>query len=464
MKLKLSDLWRIDGTIGRREYLFLGTLLFALKFAVDWFISERIFHRAWSPLDYIQTSRWLYSDRGNLPASFLPTVLAVSVPFAWAGFALTLRRARDAAVTPLVAIFFFVPFLKFLLFAGLLLIESRPGLSPPPLPASRMLDRLIPRSALGSAIVATLLSLVLAIVGTYLSTNVLKDYGFALFVGLPACMGFVASIIHGWHEPRSLGACFMVSFATLLVGACVLLGLAVEGVICLIMAAPLAIVMAMIGAGAGYFVQRQRWRRIEPSSALCIGLALAPFLMIVEDAAPLAAPVFKVVTSVDIDAPPERVWQHVITFPELPPPTDLVFKLGIAYPIRARIEGTGVGAVRKCEFSTGPFVEPITVWDEPRLLKFSVTHNPAPMAEWTPYRAIHPPHLDGFLASNGGQFHLIPLPGGRTRLEGTTWYLHHMQPAAYWQLFSDSLIHRIHLRVLRHVKTLAEAKPEPARI
>jgi hypothetical protein len=168
----------------------------------------------------------------------------------------------------------------------------------------------------------------------------------------------------------------------------------------------------------------------------------------------------KVVSSIEVNAPVERVWKHVVAFAELPPPDEALFKLGIAYPIRAEINGCGPGAVRHCVFSTGPFVEPIEVWDEPRLLKFSVTENPEPMQEWTPYRDVHPPHLNGFLVSRQGQFLLTPLPDGRTRLEGTTWYHHSLWPANYWQLWSDFIIHKIHLRVLRHVKQLAET-PTP---
>jgi hypothetical protein len=55
-----------------------------------------------------------------------------------------------------------------------------------------------------------------------------------------------------------------------------------------------------------------------------------------------------------------------------------------------------------------------------------------------------------------GQFQLTPLPGGRTRLNGTTWYHHTMWPVKYWQIWSDQIIHAIHRRVLHHVKELAE--------
>ncbi|HEV2033924.1 MAG TPA: hypothetical protein VGU71_06965 [Candidatus Dormibacteraeota bacterium] len=33
-----------------------------------------------------------------------------------------------------------------------------------------------------------------------------------------------------------------------------------------------------------------------------------------------------------------------------------------------------------------------------------------------------------------------------------------MWPAAYWQLWSDDIIHRIHLRVLRHIQREAEKR------
>jgi hypothetical protein len=135
----------------------------------------------------------------------------------------------------------------------------------------------------------------------------------------------------------------------------------------------------------------------------------------------------------------------------------MLFRAGIAYPIRAQITGQGPGAVRNCIFSTGPFVEPIEIWDEPRLLRFGVTANPAPMQEWTPYAHIEPPHLHGYFVSEKGQFLLTPLAGGRTRLEGTTWYRHTMWPAAYWHLWSDYIIHRIHLRVLNHIREEVES-------
>jgi hypothetical protein len=123
-----------------------------------------------------------------------------------------------------------------------------------------------------------------------------------------------------------------------------------------------------------------------------------------------------------------------------------------------------VGATRYCIFSTGTFVEPITVWDRPRRLAFDVTDQPHTMKELSPYRNVHAPHLlNGTLRSRRGEFRLIELPGGRTRLEGRTWYEFGMYPQPYWTVWSDSIIHAIHLRVLDHIRTLSEASAIDAR-
>ena len=78
------------------------------------------------------------------------------------------------------------------------------------------------------------------------------------------------------------------------------------------------------------------------------------------------------------------------------------------------------------------------------------------MHKWSPWGDVHPKHLAGYMVSKQGQFQLTRLPGNRTLLQGTTWYQHGLWPAAYWRWWSDAILHRIHLRVLTHIRTLAE--------
>jgi len=66
------------------------------------------------------------------------------------------------------------------------------------------------------------------------------------------------------------------------------------------------------------------------------------------------------------------------------------------------------------------------------------------------------PHLKGFFQTTRGEFRLVPLPGGRTRLEGRTWYTLRMHPQGYWTILADLIVHRIHDRVLDHIRRDAE--------
>jgi hypothetical protein len=74
---------------------------------------------------------------------------------------------------------------------------------------------------------------------------------------------------------------------------------------------------------------------------------------------------------------------------------------------------------------------------------------------------VVPAHIAGhYLRSEKGEFLLETLPDGKTRLIGTTWYRLQFWPTAYWQNWSDYVIHRIHLRVLTHIKALAEGSSQ----
>jgi uncharacterized membrane protein YhaH (DUF805 family) len=459
MKLKFSDLRHWEGQIDRAPFLLWAVLLFAVKSCLDRLALGLVFHRDWSPFSYFEkVMPW---PAGLTPArnpGEFALLLALALPFLWLGLVLCVKRLRSAALPLSWAVFFVIPILKWFLFLLLALVPPRP--SPAAVTtlaedAGQGWSRWFPESTFASAALAVALSALLGLGAMVLSTQLLKQYGWGIFVGAPFCLGFLAALIHGTRHRRTLSDSLVVALAAVaLAGGAVLL-LAFEGAICLVMAAPLAALLALIGACLGHAVQASRWQRLSPQ-LYCLPILAVPLMFGAERLQPRAAPLLQVTTTIEVNAKPRQVWRQLVSIAQLSPPQEVLFRLGIAYPIRAEIEGSGVGALRHCVFSTGSFEEPIEVWDEPRLLRFSVTQNPAPMEEWTPYHHIHPPHLEGFLVSQQGQFLLTPLPGGRTRLEGTTWYYHHMWPAAYWQLWSDHIIHSIHRRVLKHVKELAE--------
>ncbi|HSE42180.1 MAG TPA: DUF805 domain-containing protein [Acidobacteriota bacterium] len=453
MKPKFSDLISPKGTIGRSEYVFWGLVLFAVKYNIDRLIAMNFFHKSWWIWEY------LFPTQKNLPTSnnrpFFTVLLLAALPFIWSGCVLTIRRLRSAGLPVWLVVLFFVPIVNLFLFALLLIVppaEHRVRIAQRS--DSFRLKDLIPRSKIGSAFFALLLNAVSAIIFTRFSVQTLNQYGWGLFVGLPFCLGLTSSLIYSYREPRKWIECVVVALIALGIAGAVLFVVAFEGMICLLMAAPLLGVLAMLGASLGYFLQFQAGSQAK---VYCVSNLLVLAIMFLQSAAQPKPTMFAVTTTMEIQAAPQTVWKNVISFSELPPPDEFIFRAGIAFPTRAEIHGAGVGAVRHCRFSTGAFVEPITVWDEPNLLRFSVDQNPEPMQEWTIYHSIHPPHLKGFFLSQQGEFLLVPISQDRTLLKGTTWYYHNLWPETYWKVWCDFVIHTIHKRVMRHIKNLSEA-------
>lgn len=462
----LTFSWTGRRPLKGRAYFVAGLALCVAKFALDWGITRFVFDQPWSPWFYlfwpVQPNGFLWSSQPDRTAQAQSMVLMlVSLPFAWIGVLLTWRRLRDAALPTWWVLFFFVPVLNVMFFVLLSLARSHvPASAEAHGAAERILasqgrrtsgpfNRRSAAQALAASIPLTTLLVVFGVM-------VLQNYGMGLFLGAPFLLGFITAAVHNADGTQTLGGCVSVAMTAVTVtGICFLL-VAIEGIICLAMAAPIAYPLAWLGACVGYAVTRRGDQIPERYLVLALTASL-PALMAAEYAVEPEPPLWEVRTTVEIDAPPKVVWRNVVAFPPLPEPTDWLFGTGVAYPQRAEIHGTGVGAVRHCEFSTGAFVEPIEAWDEPRLLQFRVTEQPPPMREWSPYD-IHPPHLDHYLVSRRGEFRLTSLEGSRTRLEGTTWYQNRMWPAGYWRLWSDFIIHRIHGRVLEHIRESAEAE------
>lgn len=459
--MRAADLWRWAGCASRGEYAAVGFIGVAIKHFLDRAIATAFFgyqgqiFNYWAPLGKAARLDHL----SDTEAKFLATLLLISIPFIWIGVAMTVKRLRDAGQPLWLVVLFFAPFFNLLFFLFLCAFPPQgrsQGSEGAPWPGPHGIARFIPHSKIGSAALSIAVTTVLGLGFVLMGTVVIGAYGWGLFVALPFCLGMFSVLLYSYHEPRDWDDCLFVSLLPVgLVGVALIL-VAMEGAICMLMAAPFALGLAGVGGMVGHGIQELYWRPKRTPTMLSIVFLLVPATFGIEHGAALRSPVYEVRTAIEVNAPPQQVWNQVVAFAEIPPPKELLFRAGIAYPIRAEISGHGVGAVRQCLFSTGPFIEPIEVWDEPHLLKFGVTANPAPLNELTPYGHIDPPHLHGYFVSEKGQFLLTALPNGRTRLEGTTWYRNAMWPASYWRLWSEYIIHRIHSRVLEHIRAEAE--------
>jgi hypothetical protein len=463
----LRLLFGLQLRVSRKAYVIAGFSLMLLKYVMDSASVYVVTGEPYSPLRFFSP---LVSAR--LPSSeqlgsisddrtvLLSVMAAYALVFMWIGVSMTVRRASTAGVTPWLGLAFLLPIFNIPLMLALAFMRDKEGAKTPPAGGfyrphgpEGQVDHSVPlglRSAMKGVVAGVLIGAAMIVVSIF----GLAAYGAVLFFFTPFVMGTITAFLYNRDEQHGLLHTLIVSLMPILITAAGLLLLALEGVICIFMAAPLAAGISSLGALLGWAIAHNR--QASARHSFMVALAL-PALAGVE--AELYEPMrYEVISSIEIDAPPEQVWPNVIGFSELAEPSLLAFQVGVAYPVRARIDGEGVGAVRHCEFSTGPFVEPITRWEQPTRLSFDVSSQPPAMKHWSPFRHLHSPHIGDSIVSERGEFRLVALQGGRTRLEGSTWYELRMAPPGYWRFWSDGLIHAIHGRVLRHIKQLTEER------
>jgi hypothetical protein len=307
-----------------------------------------------------------------------------------------------------------------------------------------------------SALIALAITSVLAIAIAYLATDVMRQYGWGLFLVTPISCGALSVAIYNRNRVVRLKSSIATSVLAGLCSLVVFLLLGREGLICLLMAIPVVLPAFIIGGLIGHYISRNNAHRGFQNIACLILFLIAPIWMGFEKVASEEEAVRSVESRVRIKSTRDLIWREVIAFSPIPEPSEFSFRAGIAYPIKARIDGVGVGAIRYCQFTTGDFVEPITVWDSGYHLAFNVDAQPVPMIEVSPYSSIHPPHLDWAIQSKRGEFRIEQVSDGSYDLVGRTWFVVHMSPGIYWSSIVDHYIHMIHLRVLNHIKSTLE--------
>ena len=103
-------------------------------------------------------------------------------------------------------------------------------------------------------------------------------------------------------------------------------------------------------------------------------------------------------------------------------------------------------------------MERITDWQEGKLLGFEVLIQPPAMTEMSPYTHVHAPHLNGYFETGETRFELSPLSVGRTRLTIMAAHRLRIDPVIYWEPIASWAAQNNTRRVLRDVKSKAEAR------
>ena len=230
-------------------------------------------------------------------------MLIWTLPFVWVSFSMSLRRAANAGLTPWLGALILIPLLNLVVMLILAAVPTRRVstwnmTSPPSTPPPDRLQR-APR-----AILATIAGVLVGLASLALAIYAWREYGVTLFFGAPVLMGCLTGFVYNYRYPQSWRTTVGISLLMIVVTGGCLLAFALEGIICLLMAAPLVMPLAVFGALLGKAVACATHTSMPQTVGM---LLILPVMAGVEGVQPPAAPEYVVTSVVEIDAPPGTV-------------------------------------------------------------------------------------------------------------------------------------------------------------
>jgi hypothetical protein len=283
--------------------------------------------------------------------------------------------------------------------------------------------------------------------------------GFMLF--LPFAIGFVTIFVIERRRAQPIWMWFLFPWIPVVAGELAMMITYWEGLICVVMYTPIALVASTLGGvAAGLIEHYARSRRARQGTLVCV--MCLPLLVSYLEPHFLGRRDLRTVENVvDIAASPAMVWHNIERVPRIEPaelPSSWSHFIGFPDPVEATLSAEGVGGVRHATFAGGVlFIETIDTWEQNRRLAFSIRAQ----ADQIPKTTFDEHVTVGgrFFDVLHGEYDLEPLPNESTRLHlisrhrvstDFNWYAH---------LWTDAVMSDLQRRILFVVKNRAEGSP-----
>lgn len=316
---------------------------------------------------------------------------------------------------------------------------NEPPALPPRNPVWQLILGMLFANAIGGALLGGSIGVMVLLGGKIKDAGVLALPSFFL---LPFVVGIAAAWF--WRRlNRTIGWSFLDALWVSLVGLAAAAIILREGVVCLVIVFPALYLFVVIGILLGRLWFHPHYSKLQ--------LSIFPLLALLTIGETLyhSEQQAVVMDQILIHAPPDKVWPHVLAFPEIPDSPDYwIFRLGLPYPTQTTNGGNFVGADRQCMFSNGIVIkERVAEFVPQEKLTFDVAEQPAD------------PEAYGHITLHRGRFVLRDNRDGTTTLFGSSWYTLHVRPRWYFDIWTRDMTRAVHLRVMNHVKRLSE-QPE----
>lgn len=384
----------------------------------------------------------------NLSAPAAAAAFAYSLLIAWLLALLSFRRASASGESFALAALVILPAFQIPI---VLLLSVLPTRSAGPAEPSSADASTTGASDVAGILQGVIAGVTIVVAAVLVSALTFGAYGWGLFVATPFLVGISTAYLANRRAELTARKTRRLVLLAGLLGTLALLMLALEGLMCILLVGPLAALVAVAGGAIGRAAALARNARDKP----LLSLAWLPAIFALEAAMPPAVPI-AVHHSIEIAAPPASVWNALISNAPIASSPGLVGQAGLAFPIRSRLTGEGVGAERIGLFSTGSAHERVTNWAPGKTLVFKLLGQPPAMEEMSPWRRVHAPHVEGYFETDETRFELAPLPCGGTRLTIRAGHILRIDPALYWEPIARWAIGRNVARVLDDLRSKAE--------
>lgn len=282
----------------------------------------------------------------------------------------------------------------------------------------------------------------------YFEPNMLL-FGLVLYMIMPIMASMFCCHVAVELGMKKSPAMYGVTTSGLLMGTICVLLLGLDGLICVVMAFPLAMLMTVVGTALYLRKDGKMGLLMAPAGLLALGGDVHRINN---------EPILTVETRTKVSAPPSEVWPLIIQQPDLHETRAdwLVGTIKAAHPTATLCADASVGAQRNCRLTTGDMHEVVTETVPNRRFAFRVLNTPPAMKETNPLHPdIHPGHLEGYVEMRTGSFDLIETADG-TEIVARSTYVNRYGPLAYWRLWSDAIVSGVHKQVLHNIKEKVE--------
>jgi hypothetical protein len=277
----------------------------------------------------------------------------------------------------------------------------------------------------------------------------------AFLVVAPFSVGAVAVLWAARGAPITVKRQLAISAGAMALFMVAMFAAALEGMICLVLVAPVFFVASLLGGlVAGYTNNRFKVTRSSLSAFALLPILLGP----IEANLPPERSEQTVVSVVHVNAPPEVVFDQLVTVRSIDP-KELGFSflhlIGLPRPLESVMSGSGVGGVRASRWEKGvKFREVITEWDRPRALGYEFDIPPGSIPREALDRHVE---IGGeyFTVLDGG-YELTRTKNDGTELSLTTRFINKSQLKIYGDLWGRMVLADFHRSILGLMESRAE--------